>query len=159
MSKTLAEYGTQKSTSISTAKRLAEFLGDQMVKVSSLSLSFCLSLYFLSCFFLLWGGEFDTYFSSSLLSSFICSPPSTTGRKINDWFISLPLSHSLSISSISLSHIFSFIFFLPSLICVFIASCRSIFYWFISLFFSSSLPPSNVFVFSGCRIVLSVYHL
>jgi DNA polymerase epsilon subunit 1 len=32
MSKTLGEYGTQKSTSISTAKRLAEFLGDQMVK-------------------------------------------------------------------------------------------------------------------------------
>lgn len=32
MSKTLAEYGAQKSTSISTAKRLAEFLGDQMVK-------------------------------------------------------------------------------------------------------------------------------
>jgi len=32
MSKTLAEYGGQKSTSISTAKRLAEFLGDQMVK-------------------------------------------------------------------------------------------------------------------------------
>ena len=33
MSKTLAEYEGQKSTSISTAKRLAEFLGDQMVKV------------------------------------------------------------------------------------------------------------------------------
>jgi len=32
MSKTLAEYEGQKSTSISTAKRLAEFLGDQMVK-------------------------------------------------------------------------------------------------------------------------------
>ena len=35
MSKTLAEYEGQKSTSISTAKRLAEFLGDQMVKVYS----------------------------------------------------------------------------------------------------------------------------
>lgn len=29
MSKALEEYGSQKSTSISTAKRLAEFLGDQ----------------------------------------------------------------------------------------------------------------------------------
>ena len=29
MSKTLEEYGSQKSTSISTARRLAEFLGDQ----------------------------------------------------------------------------------------------------------------------------------
>ena len=35
MSKTLAEYEGQKSTSISTAKRLAEFLGDQMVKVQN----------------------------------------------------------------------------------------------------------------------------
>jgi DNA polymerase epsilon subunit 1 len=32
MSKSLEEYGAQKSTSISTAKRLAEFLGDEMVK-------------------------------------------------------------------------------------------------------------------------------
>ena len=32
MSKALSEYEGQKSTSISTAKRLAEFLGDQMVK-------------------------------------------------------------------------------------------------------------------------------
>ena len=32
MSRALEEYGEQKSTSISTARRLAEFLGDQMVK-------------------------------------------------------------------------------------------------------------------------------
>ncbi len=32
MSKSLEEYGAQKSTSISTAKGLAEFLGDEMVK-------------------------------------------------------------------------------------------------------------------------------
>ena len=32
MSKILAEYGGQKSTSIGTAKRLAKFLDDQMVK-------------------------------------------------------------------------------------------------------------------------------
>ncbi|KAB7504214.1 DNA polymerase epsilon catalytic subunit A [Armadillidium nasatum] len=32
MSRKLEDYGEQKSTSISTAKRLAEFLGDQMVK-------------------------------------------------------------------------------------------------------------------------------
>lgn len=32
MSKSLEEYGSQKSTSISTARRLAEFLGDEMVK-------------------------------------------------------------------------------------------------------------------------------
>lgn len=43
MSKTLAEYGTQKSTSISTAKRLAEFLGEQMVKDKGLSCRFIIS--------------------------------------------------------------------------------------------------------------------
>lgn len=37
MSKKLEDYGTQKSTSISTARRLAEFLGDQMVKDAGLS--------------------------------------------------------------------------------------------------------------------------
>ena len=43
MSKSLAEYGGQKSTSISTAKRLAEFLGDQMVKDAGLSCRFIIS--------------------------------------------------------------------------------------------------------------------
>jgi DNA polymerase epsilon subunit 1 len=43
MSKTLAEYGSQKSTSISTARRLAEFLGDQMVKDAGLSCRFIIS--------------------------------------------------------------------------------------------------------------------
>ncbi|WWC85914.1 DNA polymerase epsilon catalytic subunit A [Kwoniella dendrophila CBS 6074] len=43
MSKTLAEYGTQKSTSISTARRLAEFLGDQMVKDKGLACRFIIS--------------------------------------------------------------------------------------------------------------------
>merc|ERR1719187_401010 len=43
MSKTLAEYGGQKSTSISTAKRLAEFLGDEMVKDAGLSCRFIIS--------------------------------------------------------------------------------------------------------------------
>lgn len=43
MSKTLAEYGTQKSTSISTAKRLAEFLGSQMVKDKGLACKFIIS--------------------------------------------------------------------------------------------------------------------
>lgn len=43
MSKTLAEYGTQKSTSISTARRLAEFLGEQMVKDKGLSCRFIIS--------------------------------------------------------------------------------------------------------------------
>ena len=43
MSKTLAEYGSQKSTSISTAKRLAEFLGDQMVKDKGLACKFIIS--------------------------------------------------------------------------------------------------------------------
>ncbi|KAI2616907.1 DUF1744-domain-containing protein [Hypomontagnella submonticulosa] len=37
MSKTLEEYGSQKSTSITTAKRLAEFLGEQMVKDKGLN--------------------------------------------------------------------------------------------------------------------------
>lgn len=37
MSRTLADYGEQKSTSISTAKRLAEFLGDDMVKDKGLA--------------------------------------------------------------------------------------------------------------------------
>ena len=43
MSKTLAEYGAQKSTSISTAKRLAEFLGEQMVRDKGLSCRFIIS--------------------------------------------------------------------------------------------------------------------
>lgn len=43
MSKTLAEYGGQKSTSISTAKRLAEFLGEQMVKDKGLACKFIIS--------------------------------------------------------------------------------------------------------------------
>ncbi|XP_052253908.1 DNA polymerase epsilon catalytic subunit A-like [Dreissena polymorpha] len=43
MSRKLEEYGAQKSTSISTAKRLAEFLGDQMVKDAGLSCKFVIS--------------------------------------------------------------------------------------------------------------------
>jgi len=43
MSKSLEEYGSQKSTSISTAKRLAEFLGDQMVKDKGLACKFIIS--------------------------------------------------------------------------------------------------------------------
>lgn len=43
MSKKLEEYGTQKSTSISTAKRLAEFLGDQMVKDAGLACRYIIS--------------------------------------------------------------------------------------------------------------------
>jgi DNA polymerase epsilon subunit 1 len=43
MSKTLAEYAGQKSTSISTARRLAEFLGNQMVKDKGLACKFILS--------------------------------------------------------------------------------------------------------------------
>lgn len=43
MSRTLEEYGGQKSTSISTARRLAEFLGDQMVKDKGLTCQFIIS--------------------------------------------------------------------------------------------------------------------
>ena len=43
MSKSLAEYEGQKSTSITTAKRLSEFLGDQMVKDAGLSCRFIIS--------------------------------------------------------------------------------------------------------------------
>ncbi|KAH0537339.1 DNA polymerase epsilon catalytic subunit [Glutinoglossum americanum] len=43
MSKTLEEYGSQKSTSITTAKRLAEFLGDQMVKDKGLNCKYIIS--------------------------------------------------------------------------------------------------------------------
>ncbi|KAG0139468.1 hypothetical protein CROQUDRAFT_111607 [Cronartium quercuum f. sp. fusiforme G11] len=43
MSRTLAEYGAQKSTSIRTAKRLSEFLGEQMVKDKGLSCRFIIS--------------------------------------------------------------------------------------------------------------------
>lgn len=43
MSKKLEEYGDQKSTSISTAKRLAEFLGDQMVKDEGLQCKYIIS--------------------------------------------------------------------------------------------------------------------
>jgi hypothetical protein len=37
MSRALSDYGAQKSTSISTARRLAEFLGDDMVKDKGLA--------------------------------------------------------------------------------------------------------------------------
>ncbi|KAL7910960.1 DUF1744 domain-containing protein [Trichoderma velutinum] len=40
MSKTLEEYGSQKSTSITTARRLADFLGEQMVKDKGLNCKF-----------------------------------------------------------------------------------------------------------------------
>lgn len=43
MSRRLEDYGEQKSTSISTAKRLAEFLGDQMVKDAGLSCRYIIS--------------------------------------------------------------------------------------------------------------------
>jgi len=43
MSNTLAEYAGQKSTSISTAKRLAEFLGNQMMKDKGLACKFIIS--------------------------------------------------------------------------------------------------------------------
>lgn len=43
MSRTLEDYGKQKSTSISTARRLAEFLGEQMVKDKGLACKFIIS--------------------------------------------------------------------------------------------------------------------
>ncbi|KAE8270465.1 hypothetical protein A4X09_0g1860 [Tilletia walkeri] len=43
MSKTLLEYGSQKSTAITTAKRLAEVLGAQMVKDKGLACKFIIS--------------------------------------------------------------------------------------------------------------------
>ncbi|GLG99117.1 DNA polymerase epsilon catalytic subunit [Gryllus bimaculatus] len=43
MSRKLEDYGGQKSTSISTAKRLAEFLGDQMVKDAGLACRYIIS--------------------------------------------------------------------------------------------------------------------
>lgn len=43
MSKKLADYGAQKSTSITTARRLAEFLGEEMVKNAGLATTFIVS--------------------------------------------------------------------------------------------------------------------
>ncbi|KAL5120346.1 DNA polymerase epsilon catalytic subunit [Pleosporales sp. CAS-2024a] len=43
MTKTLEEYGAQKSTAITTAKRLAEFLGEQMVKDKGLNCRYIIS--------------------------------------------------------------------------------------------------------------------
>ncbi|XP_076662564.1 DNA polymerase epsilon catalytic subunit 1 [Halictus rubicundus] len=43
MSRKLEDYGKQKSTSISTAKRLAEFLGDQMVKDAGLACKYIIA--------------------------------------------------------------------------------------------------------------------
>jgi DNA polymerase epsilon subunit 1 len=37
MSQTLSEYGSQRSSSITTAKRLAEFLGPQMIRDKGLA--------------------------------------------------------------------------------------------------------------------------
>ncbi|MCJ1356233.1 MAG: DNA polymerase epsilon catalytic subunit [Icmadophila ericetorum] len=43
MSKKLEEYGAQKSTSITTAKRLAEFLGEQMIKDKGLNCKYIIA--------------------------------------------------------------------------------------------------------------------
>lgn len=43
MSKPLAEYGAQKSTSITTAKRLGEFLGEEMVRDAGLACKYIIS--------------------------------------------------------------------------------------------------------------------
>ncbi|KAL7751596.1 DNA polymerase epsilon catalytic subunit [Sorochytrium milnesiophthora] len=43
MSRALVDYGAQKSTSITTAKRLSEFLGEQMVKDKGLACRFIIS--------------------------------------------------------------------------------------------------------------------
>lgn len=43
MSKSLEEYGNQKSTSITTAKRLSEFLGDEMTKDAGLACKYIIS--------------------------------------------------------------------------------------------------------------------
>lgn len=43
MTKTLKEYGNQKSTSITTARRLADFLGENMVKDKGLACKFIIS--------------------------------------------------------------------------------------------------------------------
>lgn len=43
MSKSLSEYGNQKSTSITTAKRLGEFLGEEMVKDAGLACKYIIS--------------------------------------------------------------------------------------------------------------------
>jgi DNA polymerase epsilon subunit 1 len=43
MTKTLEEYGAQKSTSITTAKRLAEFLGENMIKDKGLNCKYIIS--------------------------------------------------------------------------------------------------------------------
>ena len=43
MSKTVAEYGEQKSTSITTARRLAEFLGEGMIKDKGLACKFVIA--------------------------------------------------------------------------------------------------------------------
>ena len=43
ISKTLAEYGAQKGTSITCARRLAELLGDEMAKDKGLNVNFIIS--------------------------------------------------------------------------------------------------------------------
>jgi len=43
MAKTLEEYGAQKSTAITTARRLAEFLGEQMIKDKGLNCKYIIS--------------------------------------------------------------------------------------------------------------------
>ena len=45
MSRALVDYEGQKSTSISTARRLAEFLGDDMVKDKGLACQVCLLIF------------------------------------------------------------------------------------------------------------------
>lgn len=44
MSKPLREYGSQKSTSITTAKRLSEFLGEEMIRDKGLTCRYIISV-------------------------------------------------------------------------------------------------------------------
>lgn len=44
MSKTLEEYGDRKSSAITTAKRLAQFLGDERIKDKGLACTYIVSL-------------------------------------------------------------------------------------------------------------------
>ena len=49
MSKTMAEYGDRKSTSITVAKRLAQFLGAEMIKDKGLNCRMVISKYPIGC--------------------------------------------------------------------------------------------------------------
>nr|XP_040050680.1 LOW QUALITY PROTEIN: DNA polymerase epsilon catalytic subunit A [Gasterosteus aculeatus aculeatus] len=89
MSRKLEDYGEQKSLSISTAKRLAEFLGDQMVKDAGLSCRYVISR----------KPEGSPVTERAIPLAIFQAEPSVTKHFLRKW-LKMPSLHDLDIRSI-----------------------------------------------------------